>query len=381
MATTPNTVVFKTNQSKIFSALQSVSGIVERRSTMPILANVMLKSVDGKTELTTSDLEIQIKTKVDLGGTDLDFATTVGARKLLDILRTLPSDQIVSLEADKNDKNNTGKLILKGGKSRFVLQTLPAQDFPVWQESQPLGDAFSISQKVLKTLLGQIAFSMAVNDIRYYLNGMLFVADGKTLSIVATDGHRLAFASTELEVEVPVRQEVILPRKTVVELQRLLSNDNENVTFQFAANQAKLSFSGMDFVTKLVDGRFPDYKRVIPKSTAHHVEINRIALLAALQRTNILTSDKFKGVRLTLDNNTLKVTCNNSDQEEALDEIEIEYSDKELEINFNITYLLDALGTMDSDVLVLNLTDGNSSAMFTLPNSPEFKYVVMPMRV
>ncbi|MEY3782919.1 MAG: hypothetical protein RIS97_1097, partial [Pseudomonadota bacterium] len=252
-------IVLKATQDKVLAALQSVAGIVERRHTLPILANVLIRKTGHRLELTTSDLEIQIRTRVEFDGDAGDFTTTVGARKVIDILRTMPGDQSVSLES------SASKLILKGGKSKFTLQTLPAEDFPLVQESANLGPAFSVPQKVLKDLLGQVAFAMAVHDIRYYLNGILFVAEGKQLSIVATDGHRLAFATATLDVEVP-KQEVILPRKTVIEMQRLLSDKEGAIEFQFAANQAKFSFEGMEFVTKLVEGKFPDYNRVIPKN-------------------------------------------------------------------------------------------------------------------
>ena len=206
-------IVLKATQDKVLSVFQSVSGIVERRHTLPILANVMIRKTGSALQFTTSDLEIQIRTTAELDGDTGNFTTTVGARKLIDILRTMPADQTVSLESSQN------KLILKGGKSKFTLQTLPAEDFPLVQEAANFGPKFSVPQKTLKDLLGQVSFSMAVHDIRYYLNGILFVAEGKQLSLVATDGHRLAFASATLDVEVP-KQEVILPRKTVLEMQR-----------------------------------------------------------------------------------------------------------------------------------------------------------------
>ena len=232
-------IVLKATQEKILSVLQSVAGIVERRHTLPILANVLLRKSGTSIQLTTSDLEIQIRTTADLGGDAGNFTSTIGARKLIDILRTMPSDQTVSLES------NQSKIILKGGKSKFTLQTMQAEDFPLVQESANFGPAFSVPQKTLKDLLGQVAFAMAVHDIRYYLNGILFVAEGKQLSLVATDGHRLAFASATLDVEVP-KQEVILPRKTVIELQRLLSDADGAIEMQFANNQAKFSFDGME---------------------------------------------------------------------------------------------------------------------------------------
>ena len=367
-------IVLKATQDKVLAALQSVAGIVERRHTLPILANVLIRKTGASLQLTASDLEIQIRTTAELQGDTGDFTTTVGARKLIDILRTMPADQTVSLES------NASKVILKGGKSKFTLQTLPAEDFPLVQEAATFGPMFSVPQKTLKDLLSQVAFAMAVHDIRYYLNGILFVAEGKQLSLVATDGHRLAFASATLDIEVP-RQEVILPRKTVLELQRLLSDAEGAIDMQFANNQAKFSFGGMEFVTKLVEGKFPDYNRVIPKNHRNSITLGRAALLATLQRTAILTSDKFKGVRLSVEPGCLRVASNNAEQEEAVDELDIDYGGDAIEIGFNVTYLIDALSNMGQDMVKLELSDGNSSALFTIPDNATFKYVVMPMRI
>lgn len=367
-------IVIKDTQSKVLSVLQAVSGIVERRHTLPILANVMIRKTGTSVQFTTSDLEIQIRTTADLGGDTGDFSTTVGARKLIDILRSLPSDQTVSLES------SAAKLILKGGKSKFTLQTMPAEDFPLVQESANFGPVFSVPQKTLKNLLSQVSFAMAVHDIRYYLNGILFVAEGQQLSLVSTDGHRLAFASATLDVEVP-KQEVILPRKTVLELQRLLSDADGAIEMQFANNQAKFSFGGMEFVTKLVEGKFPDYNRVIPRNHQNNIILGRAALLSTLQRTAILTSDKFKGVRLNIDPGTLRVAANNAEQEEAVDELDIDYSGDSIEIGFNVTYLIDALSNMTQEMIKIELSDGNSSALLTIPENEQFKYVVMPMRI
>jgi DNA polymerase-3 subunit beta len=309
-----------------------------------------------------------------LDGDAGNFTATVGARKLIDILRTMASDQVISLES------SLSKLVLKGGKSRFTLQTMPAEDFPLVQESSTFGTRFSVPQKTLKDLLRQVSFAMAVHDIRYYLNGILFVAEGKQLSLVATDGHRLAFASAMLDTEVP-RQEVILPRKTVIEIQRLLSNEEGAIEMQFANNQAKFSFENMEFVTKLVEGKFPDYNRVIPKNHKNTITLGRAALLACLQRTAILTSDKFKGVRLNIDPGTLRVASNNAEQEEAVDELDIDYAGESIEIGFNVTYLIDALNNMEQDMVKLELSDSNSSALLTIPENATFKYVVMPMRI
>jgi DNA polymerase-3 subunit beta len=367
-------IVLKSTQDQVLSVLQSVAGIVERRHTLPVLANVLIRKTGDSVQLTTSDLEIQIRTTAELGGDNGNFTSTVGARKLIDILRTMPADQTVSLESTQN------KLVLKGGKSRFTLQTLPAEDFPLVQEAPSFGPTFSVPQKTLKDLMSQVSFAMAVHDIRYYLNGILFVAEGKQLSLVATDGHRLAYASATLDVEVP-RQEVILPRKTVLELQRLLSDAEGAIEMRFASNQAKFSFDGMEFVTKLVEGKFPDYNRVIPKNHRNYITLGRAPLLACLQRTAILTSEKFKGVRLNVEPGLLRVASNNAEQEEAVDELDIDYSGDAIEIGFNVTYLIDALSNMSQEMVKLELQDSNNSALLTNPENNAFKYVVMPMRI
>jgi DNA polymerase-3 subunit beta len=371
-------IVLKTAQEKVLGALQAVAGIVERRHTLPILANVLIRKTGANLELTTSDLEIQVRTTAELGGDGGNFATTVGARKLIDILRSMPADQIVTLTANQN------KLTLQGGKSRFTLQTLPSDDFPLVQEAADFGPSFSVPQKALKGLINQVHFAMAVHDIRYYLNGILFVAEGKNLTLVATDGHRLALAQATLDVDIP-KQEVILPRKTVLELQRLLRDEKEGdeslIEMRFAGNQAKFSFSGMEFVTKLVEGKFPDYNRVIPKNHKNSVTLGRAPFLASLQRAAILTSEKFKGVRVNIEPGTLRIASSNAEQEEAKEELEIDYGGDAIEIGFNVTYLIDALSNMNVEMIKMELQDTNSSALITVPEQAGFKYVVMPMRI
>ena len=367
-------IVLKATQERVLSALQAVAGIVERRHTLPILANVLLRKNGPAIEITTSDLEIQVRTTAELGGDAGSFATTVGARKLIDILRSLPADQTVSLTAGAN------KLTLTGGKSRFTLQTLPADDFPLVQEAADFGPVFGVPQKTLRLLINQVHFAMAVHDIRYYLNGILFVAEGKSLTLVATDGHRLALAQATLDVEIP-KQEVILPRKTVLELQRLLKDEDTPIEMRFAGNQAKFSFSGMEFVSKLVEGKFPDYNRVIPKNHKNAVTLGRAPLLASLQRAAILTSEKFKGVRVNIEPGLLRIASSNAEQEEAKEELEIDYNGDAIEIGFNVTYLIDALTNMAQEMVKLELQDTTSSALITVPEQVGFKYVVMPMRI
>jgi len=290
----------------------------------------------------------------------------------------LPSDQVVTLSA------NQSKLTLQGGKSRFTLQTLPSDDFPLVQEAADFGPAFTVPQSTLKSLINQVHFAMAVHDIRYYLNGILFVAEGKNLTLVATDGHRLALAQATLETDIP-KQEVILPRKTVLELQRLLKDDKTGeegtIEMRFASNQARFSFSGMEFVTKLVEGKFPDYNRVIPKNHKNSVVLGRAPLLASLQRAAILTSEKFKGVRVNIEPGSLRIASSNAEQEEAKEELEIDYAGDSIDIGFNVTYLMDALSNISAEMIKLELQDTNSSVLITVPEQPGFKYVVMPMRI
>lgn len=367
-------IVLKAAQENLLAALQSVAGIVERRHTLPILANVLLRKNGPSIEFTTSDLEIQVRTSAELGGDAGSLSTTVGARKLIDILRALPSDQTVTLSATGN------KLTLTGGKSRFTLQTLPADDFPLVNEAVDFGPMFAVPQKTLKALINQVHFAMAVHDIRYYLNGILFIAEGSTLTLVATDGHRLALAQSSLDHEVP-KQEVILPRKTVLELQRLLKDEDTAIEMRFAANQAKFAFSGMEFVTKLVEGKFPDYNRVIPKNHRNSVTLGRVPLLACLQRAAILTSEKFKGVRLNIEPGVLRIASSNAEQEEAKEELEIDYGGDAIEIGFNVTYLMDALTNIGQEMVKVELQDSQASALLTVPEQPGFKYVVMPMRI
>jgi DNA polymerase III subunit beta len=367
-------IVLKAPQETFLGALQAVSGIVERRHTLPILANVLMRKEGPTVEFTTSDLEIQVRTRAELGGDAGSYATTVGARKLIDILRSLPNDQLVTLSGAQS------KLTLQAGKSRFTLQTLPAEDFPLVNESADYGPPFSVPQKTLRHLINQVHFAMAVHDIRYYLNGILFVAEGKLLTLVATDGHRLGLAQAQLEADIP-KQEVILPRKTVLELQRLLRDEDTPIELRFAGNQAKFAFSGMEFVTKLVEGKFPDYNRVIPKNHKNAIVLGRAPLLASLQRAAILTSEKFKGVRVNVEPGTLRIASSNAEQEEAKEELEIDYAGDAIEIGFNVTYLIDALANIPQEMIKLELQDSNSSALITVPDQAGFKYVVMPMRI
>ncbi|WP_018912708.1 DNA polymerase III subunit beta [Thiomonas sp. FB-6] len=365
------------SREALLKGLGGVAGIVERRQTLPVLANVLMQPEGQELALTTSDMEIQIRMRCALGE-DADAgqlqATTVNARKLMDILRAAPGEQAAMEWAD-------GKFQVKCGKSRFSLQTLPAEDFPLVKEAADYSEqALSLEQGQLKRMLSLVHFAMAQHDIRYYLNGLLLVAEGSQLTLVATDGHRLALvgAATQGPSE---KREVILPRKTVMELSRLLSDSAELVQLRFASNQVRVSFGDMELVSKLVEGKFPDYQRVVPKGHRNHLLIGRASLLGALQRVAILTSDKFKGVRLQLEAGALRISSSNAEQEEALEELDVDYAGDAIEIGFNVAYLIEVLSNVPGENVRLELQDGNSSVLITMPDDASFKYVVMPMRI
>ena len=357
----------------LLKPLQAVSGIVERRHTLPILANVLLEHRDGKLFVTATDLEMQITAHSDLPGKETQ-AATVAARKLQDLLRALPDDAMLTIEGTGS------RMTLRAGRSRFNLQTLPAADYPRIGVGQDQVQALSLPQRDLRRLLKSVEFAMAQQDIRYYLNGMLLVIDKGSLQAVATDGHRLAWSSLAIAGDFQ-RQEVILPRKTVLELGKLLADVDDPVTLNVLANQVRFTFANIELVSKVVDGKFPDYNRVIPAGHGKHIELARTELLSSLQRAAILSNEKFRGVRLVLGDNLLKIVCTNSEQEEAEEDLEIAYKGDALDIGFNITYLLDVLQNMTMDRVQLAFGDANSSALVTVPDREDYKYVVMPMRI
>jgi DNA polymerase-3 subunit beta len=364
-------------RDELLKPLQVVSGIVERRHTLAILANLLFRKSANTISFVSTDIEIQITTKAVFGIGDDEVTTTVGARKILDILRALPEGP-VSLSLKDN------RMVVQSGKSRFSLQTLSASEFPVMQTSGEQIASWKMSQKAFKQLISQVYFAMAQQDIRYYLNGKLLVMEGKDIIAVATDGHRLAFSQTTLE-NAPTgggqKQEIIIPRKTILECQHLLSDGDEPLELSLSGNQIKLSFGDIELISKLVEGKFPDYQRVIPKGHKNTLIVGRDLLQSALQRAAILTTEKFKGVRFSLSNNKITIQSTNAEQEEAQEEIETQYGGEVVEIGFNVTYLLDVLANIKNSDVQISLGDANSSAVITLPNSESFKYVVMPMRI
>ena len=367
-------VLIKTQRDTLLAPLQSVSGIVERRHTLPILSNVLLEKKGDRLTLLATDIEIQITTSTEVAAGEGDGAVTVGARKLQDILRSLPDSTEISLSLE--DK----RLQVKGGKSRFNLQTLPADDFPRMTLSEGETKQFSISQKAFRQLISKTQYSMAAQDVRYYLNGLLLLVEGKELRAVATDGHRLAYASVEIETELP-RQEMILPRKTVLELNRLLVDTDDALNITLTPNQVRFAFGTVVLVSKLIDGKFPDYERVVPASLKNHMKVGRQTLMQAMQRAAILTNEKFRGVRVVLGENSLKLIAANAEQEEAQEEIEVDYTGDAIDVGFNVGYLLDVLNNVHADEVQWSFNDANSSALITLPGNDRFKYVVMPMRI
>lgn len=357
----------------LLKPLSAVSGIVERRQTLPVLSNVLVEQQAGILSFTATDLEIQITAKTPLEG-EAPQGVTVAARKFQDLLRALPEDAVLRIEA------TDAKLNIKAGRSRYHLQTLPASSFPRIETSTDRKQSLAFAQKTVRRLLQLVEFAMAQQDVRYYLNGLLLVIEGKSLVAVATDGHRLSYAATELDASYE-RQEVIIPRKTVQELSKLLEDTEAPVTLDILANQVRLRFNDIEVVSKVIDGKFPDYNRVIPVGYTRHVVLNRVVFLQTLQRASILANEKYRGVRLVLAPGSLRIICTNAEQEEAEEEIEVNYQGTELDVGFNITYLLDVLTHLDATEITLSFGDSGSSALITIPERSDYKYVVMPMRI
>jgi len=365
----------KIQRDAILKPLQAVTGIVEKRHTLPILSNVLLRYQNDQLEMLATDLEIQIATHAEAKQKAAeDQSLTVSARKLQDILRSLPEDTEVGFDIQGS------RLQVRAGRSRFNLQTLPANDYPLLAQPGGMVAKTTVAQHTLKELLLMVQFAMAQQDIRYYLNGMLLVIDGETLRVVATDGHRLSYASGTIGA-VQEKAEVILPRKAVLELSRLLETSEEPVDVEVYAGQVKFRFGRIELITKVIDGKFPDYTRVIPTNYEKHIVLKRVALLQSLQRAAILSNEKFRGVRWVLTRDALNISCTNNEQEEAQEELEVNYSGDALDVGFNITYLLDLLNNIQCEEVVCGFGDANSSMLMTVADKPEYRYVVMPMRI
>jgi DNA polymerase-3 subunit beta len=356
----------------ILKPLQTVVGVVERRQTMPILSNVLLSVDGGKLKITATDLEVEMVAEADVKA-DGSGEITVPGRKLHDIFRALPEGVNVELSLSGE------RLTLKAGRSRFTLSTLRAADFPTIDEIAAK-QTLRVSRADLRRLVEKTHFSMAQQDVRYYLNGLLFETDKKRLRAVATDGHRLALCEVDLIGSATRDEQLIVPRKGVLELSRLLEGDGE-VQVALGANHIRVQLDGIRLTSKLIDGRFPEYSRVVPAQPKNVIKADRNLFRQALQRTAILSNEKYRGVRLELSPNSVIVQANNPEQEEAVETLEVEYGGDAMEIGFNVNYLLDALAAVDSEQVEFGVTDANSSCLIREPGTEGTKFVVMPMRL
>ena len=364
----------KISRDVLLKPLSNVSGIVEKRHALPILSNLLLEGIEGsQLKFSATDLEVQISltTKTNI---ENNFSLTVAARKLFDITRALPEGSEINIQIEDS------KVIVKAGKSKFNLQTLPTKDYPLMKTEEGNGKKITVPQNQLKATLKQVDFSMAQQDIRYYLNGLLFEVEGKKLNIVGTDGHRLSFASTSLK-DSQEKTQIIIPRKTILELIKLLNDSKNEVEINLSKNQVTFNFENISLITKVIDGKFPDYHRVIPVGHENNFDINRAELLSSMQRASILSNEKYRGIRLVIEDKQLKLISNNSEHEQAEEELEIIYNGPSIDIGFNVTYLIDVLTNIQSERLNFAFNDSSSSCLITIPKNDNYKYVVMPMRI
>lgn len=356
----------------LLKPLQQVIGAVERRQTLPILSNVLLSATGRELTLTATDLEVELSVRIELP-VETPGEITLPARKLHDILRALPEDATVVLGVEGE------KAVVRCGRSRFTLVTLPATDFPTL-EDLPFDQGIPLAQRTLRGLIERTHFAMAQQDVRYYLNGLLLEVGSGTLRVVATDGHRLAFQELPIAVDAEHRQ-VIVPRKGVLELMRLLADSEAEVMLALGANHIQAAMGDIRLTSKLIDGKFPEYQRVIPRDPGRTMIADRMVLRGALARAGIVLDDKTQGIRLQLEDWTLRAQAQNADQEEAEEEIEINYSGGPLEIGFNVSYLLDALGALSGELARLSFNDAGSSCLIEENEGGNSKHVIMPMRL
>jgi DNA polymerase-3 subunit beta len=362
-----------TDRENLLEPLQQIAGVVERRQTLPILANILINAGSKGMQLTATDLEVELKTQANASCEgEVDF--TVPARKLLDITKALPEGAIINIEV------NGDKAKLQSGRSRFSLGVLPAQDYPII-EPTPSNITLTVKQGLFKRLIEKTQFAMAQQDVRYYLNGMLLELDKGDIRTVATDGHRLALSQSNGVVSKETDIQVILPRKAVIELGRLLKDKDDEITIELSNSYIKILLDGSVFTSKLIDGRFPEYQRVMPSGSDKEVEANKTSLRQSLSRASILSNEKYRGIRFSLLPNLLQLQAHNPEQEEAEEELEIQYQGEEIKIGFNVGYLIDAISVIEEDEVIIELKDSNSSALIYGKGNDESKYVIMPMRI
>jgi DNA polymerase-3 subunit beta len=365
---------FTIQREALLKPLQLVAGVVERRQTLPVLSNVLLVVEGQQLSLTGTDLEVELIGRVALDEIAESGEITVPARKLMDICKSLPADALIDIRVDEQ------KLLIKAGRSRFSLSTLPANDFPTSEEGQT-SLVINLPQAKVRHLIERTSFAMAQQDVRYYLNGMLLEVGENTLRAVATDGHRLAMCSLAAPIEQQEKHQIIVPRKGILELARLLTEQDADVAIVLGQHHIRATTSEFTFTSKLVDGKFPDYERVLPKGGDKLVIGDRQALREAFTRTAILSNEKYRGIRLQLAAGQLKIQANNPEQEEAEEEVAVDYNGANLEIGFNVSYLLDVMAVMTTEKVRLLLSDSNSSALVQEFDNDESAYVVMPMRL
>ncbi|MEJ2509516.1 MAG: DNA polymerase III subunit beta [Gammaproteobacteria bacterium] len=360
-------------RESLLKPLQMVSGVVERRQSLPVLSNILLVVNNGTLAMTGTDLEVEMIAQTTVPGAE-DGEITLPARKFMDICRTLPEQATLELKVEKE------RAVIRSGKSRFALATLPASEFP---NIDPIEAPFSfaVAQRDLKMLIEQTQFAMAHQDVRYYLNGLMLELGNKVLRAVATDGHRLALCRVDTQLSMEESRQLIVPRKGVLELARLLEDSDDEVEVQVGANHIKLNLPEVTFTSKLIEGRFPDYERVVPTGGDRVMKSDREALRQAFIRASVLSNEKFRGIRLQLSANLLKATVHNPEQEEAEEELEVQYQGEEFEIGFNVSYLLDALAALKSGQVSVTMTDSNSSCLIEGAQEANCQYVVMPMRL
>ena len=364
---------FSLQREALLKPLAQVVNVVERRQTLPVLANLLTQVSGGQLSLTGTDLEVEMVSRVNVDDAQ-DGETTIPARKLFDIVRALPDGSKVTLSQSGE------KITVQAGRSRFTLSSLPANDFPSVDEVEAT-ERVSVPETALKELIERTAFAMAQQDVRYYLNGLLFDLADKRLRCVATDGHRLALCEAALEEAVPTKRQIIVPRKGVQELQRLLEGGDRTVVLEMGRNHIRIKRDDVTFTSKLIDGRFPDYEAVIPIGADREVLIDREALRASLQRAAILSNEKYRGVRLEMSPGLVRINAHNPEQEEAQEEVEADTRVDGLAVGFNVNYLLDALSALRDEQVVLQLRDANSSALVREASSERCRHVVMPLRL
>lgn len=374
---------FSISRESFLQPLSQVIGVVERRQTLPVLANFLIQAHSKSSAkdpakgprlvITGTDMEVELIAEA-AADVSRDGEITAPARKLLDIVRMLPDGVKINVTLDAE------KLTFSAGRSRYTLATLPANEFPATDHVESI-ETVDIPENKLKKLLDKTSFAMANQDVRYYLNGLLFEFKDGGLRTVATDGHRLAVCDHDGKLDIGQNRQIIVPRKGVLELSRMLADSDSTVKLGVGKNHIRLIKAGLVLTSKLIDGRFPDYQAVIPVGTEKKMELDRAAMIHALQRASILSNEKYKGVRLEAAGNMLKIMAHNPQQEQAEEELEARLTFDQMAVGFNVTYLLDALNALEAPEIVLEMRDANSSCLISsLGGSPD-QHVVMPLKL